>query len=258
MLKSVAMSFALLLGYSVSLCAAPLQLYTEEYAPVSFSRAGKAAGMATEVVEEILRRQGQAANIQVVPWARGYQTVLRTPDSALFATIRSTEREASFQWVGPILQTHDGFYALKGSGLVIRTQTELAAAGPIAVPRDWFTFQELTAKGMPNLLGVSEPIQMFKMLRRGRIKLILADNLSFFSRGDAASQVDYLTAKDVEVVLPYRTSYGYIAFWHGTDAQTLERWQTTLDTMKADGSFAAIYQRWLPGETPPPLREPVR
>lgn len=132
MLKSVAMSFALLLGYSVSLCAAPLQLYTEEYAPVSFSRAGKAAGMATEVVEEILRRQGQAANIQVVPWARGYQTVLRTPDSALFATIRSTEREASFQWVGPILQTHDGFYALKGSGLVIRTQAELAAAGQIA------------------------------------------------------------------------------------------------------------------------------
>lgn len=258
MLKSVAMSFALLLGYSVSLCAAPLQLYTEEYAPVSFSHAGKAAGLATEVVEEILRRQGQTANIQVVPWARGYQTVQRTPDSALFATIRNAEREASFQWVGPIIQTHDGFYALKGSGLVIRTQTELAAAGPIAVPRDWFTFQELTAKGMPNLLGVSEPIQMFKMLRRGRIKLILADNLSFFSRGEAANQVDYLTANDVEMLLPYRTSYGYIAFWHGTDAQTLERWQTTLDTMKADGSFAAIYQRWLPGEIPPPLREPVR
>ena len=256
MLKFVACSFAFLLGCSGALFAAPLQLYTEEYPPVSFSREGRAVGMATEVVEEILRRQGQVASIQVVPWARGYQTVQRTPDTALFATIRNAEREASFQWVGPILLARDSFYALKNSGLVIGNQTELAAAGQIAVPRDWFTFQELTAQGQPNLLGVNEPVQMFKMLRRGRIKLILADNLSFFSRGDAASQVDYLTADDVEVVLPYRTSYGYIAFWRGTDAQTLQRWQTTLDEMKADGSFAVIYQRWLPGEPQPPLREP--
>ena len=222
MLNSVALLFALLLGCSGALFAAPLQLYTEEYPPVSFSREGRAVGLATEVVEEILRRQGQVASIQV----------------------------------GPILLARDSFYALKNSGLVIGSQAELAAVGQIAVPRDWFSFQELTAQGQPNLLGVNEPMQMFKMLRRGRIKLILADNLSFFSRGDAASQVDYLTADDVEVVLPYRTSYGYIAFWRGTDVQTLQRWQTTLDEMKVDGSFALIYQRWLPGEPQPPLREP--
>ena len=256
MLKSAALLVTLLLGCPVALLAAPLQLYTEEYPPVSFSREGRAAGMASEVVEEILRRLDQSASIQVVPWARAYQTVQRTPDTALFATIRNAEREGSFHWVGPILLARDSFYALKNSGLVIHSRAELASVGEIAVPRDWFSFQELTAQGQPNLLGVNEPAQMFKMLRRGRIKLILADNLSFFSRGDAASQVDYLTAEDVEVVLPYRTSYGYIAFWRGTEAQTLRRWQAALDEMKGDGSFAAIYQRWLPGEPQPPLREP--
>lgn len=56
--------------------------------------------MATELVREILRRLGETASIQVVPWARGYQMVQRTPGTGLFATIRSAQREADFKWVG--------------------------------------------------------------------------------------------------------------------------------------------------------------
>src|SRR5690606_1596967 len=76
-----------------------LQLFTEEYPPVSFSRNGVADGMATELVREILRRLGETASIQVVPWPRGYLMVQRTPGTGLFATIRSAQREADFKWV---------------------------------------------------------------------------------------------------------------------------------------------------------------
>lgn len=228
-----------------------LQLYTEEYPPVSFSRAGQAEGMASDVVREILRRLKQPANIQVVPWARGFQTVQKTPNTALFATIRNPEREPHFKWVGPILLARDSFYTLKGSGVQIRNTDDLRQVDAIAVPRDWFTYQELSAQGLDNLQGVNEPQQMFKMLRRGRVKLIVADNLSFFSHGETASQVDYLTPNEVEVAYPYRTSLGYITFWRGTDEAVIRRWQTALDQMKADGSFSRIYQRWLPGEPEP-------
>lgn len=241
------------------LCSAPLraaqapmlQLYTEEYPPVSFSRDGRAEGMASEVVREILRRLDEPANIQVVPWARAYQTVQKTPNTALFATIRTQEREPHFKWVGPILLARDAFYTLKGSGLQIRNAADLQRVEAIAIPRDWFTYQELSAKGMRNLQGVTEPQQMFKMLRRGRVRLIVADNLSFYSQGEAASQVDYLTPAEVEVAFPYRTSLGYITFWPGTDDAIIRRWQTTLEQMKADGSFSRIYQLWLPGEPEP-------
>lgn len=228
-----------------------LQLYTEEYPPVSFSRDDRAEGMASEVVREILRRLDEPASIQVVPWARGYQTVRKTPNTALFATIRTQEREPHFKWVGPILLARDAFYTLKGSGVQIRNAADLQRVEAIAIPRDWFTYQELSAKGMRNLQGVTEPQQMFKMLRRGRVKLIVADNLSFYSQGEAASQVDYLTPAEVEVAFPYRTSLGYITFWPGTDDAIIRRWQTTLEQMKVDGSFSRIYQRWLPGEPEP-------
>lgn len=55
--------------------AAPLQLYTEEYPPVSFSANGRAEGMASELVRELLKRLGESGEISVVPWARGYHTV---------------------------------------------------------------------------------------------------------------------------------------------------------------------------------------
>ncbi len=234
----------------------PLRFYTEEYPPVSFSEQGKAAGMATELVQALAQRLGEPARIEVLPWARGYRLVQQQPGSALFVTIRNREREPRFKWVGPVLLATDGFYALRGSGLQLRKEADLQQFAEIAVPRDWFTYQELRARGLRNLLGVNEPAQMFKMLRLGRVKLIVADNLSFYARGAAAEQVAGLRPEDVEMVYPYRSSYGYLSFWPGTPDATIRRWQTALDTMRRDGSFSRIYQRWLPGATEPPLREP--
>jgi len=241
---------------SLQVAAAPLRLYTEEYPPVSFSSKGRAEGMSTELVRELLKRIGEDASIEVVPWARGMRIVQTTPDTALFTTIRNAEREAQFRWVGPILLATDAFYALKGSGLVVRSRADLEQFREIAVPRDWFTYQELKAAGMKNLLGVAEPEKMFKMLRMRRVQLIIADNLSFYAQGEAAAQVANLKAGDVEVVYPYRSSYGYISFWRGTPKAVVQKWQATLDQMRRDGSFSRIHQRWLPGEPEPPLREP--
>ena len=136
---------------------AQLQFYTEEYAPVSFLQNGIADGMAGELVRALLQRLGETASIRVVPWSRGYHIVQNTPGTALFATIRNAEREPHFKWVGPIMLAQDAYYGLKGSGLKIDQPAQLHEVGPIAVPRNWFTYQELSAAGMPNLLGVTEP-----------------------------------------------------------------------------------------------------
>lgn len=247
---------SLLLALMPAQPASALKLYTEEYAPVSFSSRGQADGMSTELVRELLRRLGETASIEVVPWARGMRIVQGTPDTALFTTIRNAERQPQFKWVGPILLATDAFYALKGSGIVVKSRKDLERFREIAVPRDWFTYQELKAEGMGNLLGLNEPAQMFRMLKMGRVQLIVADNLSFYAEGAAAELVAHLKARDVEVVYPYRSSYGYISFWPGTPDAVVRRWQAALDQMKRDGSFGRIYQRWLPGEPEPPLREP--
>lgn len=235
--------------------AQPLHLYTEEYPPINFSRDGEPTGLATEVVQEIMRRTGQGAPISVVPWARGYQQALSRPNTGLFVTMRTREREVLFKWVGPITRSVASFYALRSSFLAIKRLEEAREYGEIAVPRDWYSHQRLVSLGFTNLTPVTGPAQVVSMLKRGRVKLMVLDNLTLstlLAQGD-------IKVDEVQLLFEFVHSDSYIAFSQDTDDALIARWQLELDGMKTDGSFAAIHQKWLPGEPLPPLQPaPVR
>ncbi|MFI8381500.1 substrate-binding periplasmic protein [Pseudomonas sp. NPDC079086] len=233
----------------VSLQAQPLRLYTEEYPPINFSKNGEPTGLATEVVQAIMQRTGQNAPISVVPWARGYQLALTRANTGLFVTMRTREREQLFKWVGPITRNVTSFYALRRSFLSINRLDEAREYGEIAVPRDWYSHQRLLAEGFSNLTPVTGPAQMVSMLKLGRVKLMVLDNLglnALLAQGD-------IQADEVQLLFSFMHGDTYIAFSQQTDDALISRWQRELDTMKSDGSFAAIHQKWLPGEPLPPL-----
>lgn len=239
-----------------SLCltvqAQPLHLYTEEYPPINFSQNGQPAGLATEVVREIMRRTGQDAPISVVPWARGYQQALTRANTGLFVTMRTPEREPLFKWVGPLTRNVISFYSLTSSYLNLSQLEQARQFDEIAVARGWHSHQRLQAEGFTNLVPVNGPAQMVSMLKRGRVKLIVLDNLSLntlLTQGE-------IRADEVQRQFILTHSDSYIAFSKGTDDALIQRWQTELDGMKADGSFTAIYHRWLPGE-PLPSQAPL-
>jgi len=242
---------ALLCGcWLAALAAEPLRLYTEEYPPINFSEAGEPVGLATEVVREILRRSGQVASIEVVPWARGYQEAQARPNTGLFVTMRTAERESLFKWVGPITVNTTSFYGLRSSNLRIASLEDARQHGAIAVPRQWYSHQVLLAAGFTNLHPVPGPEQMVSMFKRGRVKLMVVDNLSL----PALLERGGLPAEQVALLFTFLRSYTYIAFSPQTDDTLIARWQAELDGMKVDGSFAAIYQKWLPGQELPGLR----
>ncbi|MGG5871182.1 substrate-binding periplasmic protein [Pseudomonas peli] len=233
----------------VSVQAQPLRLYTEEYPPINFSENGKPTGLATEVVQAIMLRTGQNAPINVVPWARGYQQALTRPNTGLFVTMRTREREELFKWVGPLTRSVASFYALRSSFLSIKSLEEAREYGEIAVPRDWYSHQRLQALGFTNLTPVTGPAQVVSMLKRGRIKLMVLDNLTLstlLAQGD-------IKVDEVQLLFEFVHSDSYIAFSPDTDDALIARWQRELDDMKSDGSFAAIHQKWLPGEPLPEL-----
>jgi polar amino acid transport system substrate-binding protein len=230
----------------------PLHLYTEEYPPINFSLNGRPTGLATEVVRAIMQRTGQNAPISLVPWARGYQLALTRPNTGLFVAMRTPERERLFKWVGPLTRNVTGFYALRSAGLSIERLEQARECGEVAVPRDWYSHQRLRAEGFSNLTPVTGPSQVVSMLKRGRVKLMVLDNLSLsalLAQGD-------IRTDEVQLLFTLMDSDSYIAFSMQTDEALVTRWQRELDGMKADGSFAAIYHKWLPGEPLPGRVEP--
>ena len=114
-----------------------LTLFTEEYPPINYSEAGRASGLGSAIVSEIMQRAGIQASIEVVPWARGYRTVLSTPNTGLFVTARTPQREAAFRWVGPLVRTQGMLYGRRGDFPLIGVLEDAAKVDKLAVPRDW-------------------------------------------------------------------------------------------------------------------------
>lgn len=246
---SIALLFAAMATSAAAVAAADLRLFTEEYPPLTFSRDGRAAGLDTEVVEEIMRRLGVSAKIEVVPWARGYKLATTLSNVGLFATTRTPEREKLFKWVGPISATTAHFYSRRG-GPRFDNIDGARTAERILIPREWYLQQMLQGMGFTNINAVSTPLEAVRMLAAGRAPLMALDDVTLADTL-AAGGVD---SQRIETGALISQAIQYIAFWSDAPDEMIARWQKALDDMKSDGSFDRLYEKWMPGVTPPGLR----
>lgn len=231
-----------------------LRLLTEESPPNNYLRDGKLTGLAVEVVQEIMRRNGTEIPIEVMPWARAYRlaTTREAGSIGLFMTARTPEREGLFHWVGPLQVSTTGFYARADSELRI-TSLDDARAGPsILLPRDWFSYQLLIKQGFTNLEPVNTPEQMIRMAIKRRAKVIVAADTALPLLAAQAGARE----QDFKLLYPFVKTQGYIAFSLATPVELVARWQRTLDEMKRDSSFARIYKTWFPSLPPPGIQAP--
>lgn len=230
-----------------------LRLYTEEYPPYNYTIKGKPAGLSVEVVMEVQRRLHMDTPIEVVPWARGYRAALSEPLVGLFVAARTAEREALFQWVGPVSATRAHLYARRGEQTGIRSLDDARKVPQIMVPREWYIHQDLRSRGFTNLQPVSTPADAMRMLLANRSVVIAMDESTVAETMRLAG----LVSDPPEPVVKISEALLYIAFSKETPQELVQRWQQTLDEMKRDGSFASIHQRWLPGVALP-VTQPAR
>ncbi|WP_169741325.1 substrate-binding periplasmic protein [Andreprevotia chitinilytica] len=242
-----------LLLVSPLLHGAGLQLITEELPPLSFTRDGQLHGCAYEMVEEIQRRTGSEVPVQVMPWARGYYIAQHEPMTGLFTALRIPEREKLFQWVGPISGGTVNFYARRGSKLMIRSIDDAKAVSHVLITRSSYAEQMLTNMGFTNLEPVKTNDIMARMLLHDRAPLML--EVSDVVPAELAR--NNAKPSDVEAVYSIGKAEGYIAFSLATPSSLVSQWQRTLDDMKRDGSFQAIFGKCFPGAPIPGIAGPA-
>lgn len=223
-----------------------LRLLSEEFPPINFTEEGRPNGLAVDVVLEVMRRLGQVISIEFQPWARAYREAQGHEPVALFSAARIPEREKLFQWAGPIVTFYSSFYARAGADRLKRFD-DARHADDVLVVRDWYTAQQLASEGFRNLRYVTDPVQGLRMLLAGRAPLFASERISMPSTLAAAGIDPAL----LEEVYTYASSDGYIAFSPGTPKRVVAAWQREIDAMKRDGSFQAIYKKWLPQDSPP-------
>lgn len=218
-----------------------LTVVTEISPPSSYMKDGALTGVGVEIVREMQRRAGDSSPIEVLPWARAYAMAREMPDVALFATTRTQEREALFQWVGPILTIEWLFAGIQGKSPAVSSLEEAKKVRAIGTYRDDAREQFLLAEGFHNLDRAPGSMINLQKLRAGRVDLMATTNLGLKVMADTAGPDDPAICK----VFTFKEVSLYVAFSKGTGRPVVRAWQKALDSMKADGTMARIQSNWL-------------
>lgn len=227
-------------------CSQELRIITEIYPPYNYTEdgepTGKPMGLAVDIVREMQKRLGDTTPIEVMPWARGYQTALTKPGVMLFSTTRTEAREHLFKWVGPIVQGDQVFFARKDSPLKVDSLDDAREAVSIGVYRDDVGEQFLKERKFTNLEIVSNPLLLARMLANGRIDLWISgrDVGAFTARQAGVDPGLFRVAYVIE------TRELYCAFSGKTPDEVVDRWRKAFESMESDGTFKAIVERWFP------------
>ena len=226
--------FLILLGFPMLAIGSPrMTLITEEDPPFSFTQNGSLTGASTAIVREISRRIGIDADIHILPWARAYNRLKTEPNVVLFATARTAEREPLFHWVGPLHLTRSAFFARKQDARPLRSLDDARQMNAIATYKDDFREELLKSMGFTNLDSSKNPRSNVRKLMSGRVNLWFHDSIG----APQVAREAGVAPDDIQSVFTYNEQLYYIAISKPTAAAIVEQWQTTLDQMKADGTF---------------------
>lgn len=208
---------------------------------------GKAHGHNVEIVNEIMKRNGEIFQIEVLPWARAYYMTEHDPNTALFSTIRTTDRENQFKWVGPLHFLKYILYARKDFQKEINSLEDAKKVDAIGCVGEDIGQKLLINKGFKNIdpyFGVKANFQNLKKLMAGRIDLWFSSPKEVSL---VASQLGIDPSKLKETIVVAR-QHAYVAFSLKTPDHIIEKWQKTLDEMKSDGTYERIMLKYPKGK----------
>jgi polar amino acid transport system substrate-binding protein len=219
----------------------PLRILGADAAPLFFRQNGVITGFCADVVKDIQRRIGDHTPMQVVPWVRAYRTAMAGENVVLACPKRTPSREARFKWVGPLLETHTNLYALRSAGLHLQTLDEARKLDGILLPREFYSYDYLSAAGFTNLEPVATSRVMLTMLLAGRRPAMVTDSEQL----DTLLKQAAVPTGTVVPVLPVMKTQSYLTFPPDAPEAQVERWRQALEAMKQDGTFARLQKQWL-------------
>lgn len=212
---------------------------TEDYPPFNFDEGGKLKGISIDMLTAAFKQAGaskKTSDVQLVPWANGYDRVQKEPNICLFAMTRTEAREKLFKWAGPIAKVEIVVIGRKGK-IAAKSVADLKNY-TIGVVREDVGQQLLVEGGYPaDKLDISPKSEsLIKKLEAGRIDGIAYDKAVGFYMMKKSG----LNTADYEPAYVLKSGEVFYAFSKGTDDAVVAAFQKALDAVKASGEAQKI------------------
>lgn len=218
--------------------------FTENLPPLNYLDESGPQGFSVELLRLMSAGVGLPLELQVLPWQRAMQQAESQPGSVLFSLTRTPEREAQFQWVGPIAPRRVLLYRLASRTELKLSQLDELGTARIGVVRDSAADRHLQSLGLkPGVqleLGLDDATNVRKLLA-GRMEFaVLLDWAAIWNLRQLHRPDDTL-----QPVLELEVSRSY---WFGlrpdADPALVRRLQAELDALKRDGRYDKLRQRY--------------
>ena len=223
--------FLFVLFFSMSLFADIFKVYTEQNPPYNFLEEKSVSGFSTHLLKMLFAKCGHQLSgntIQLLPWARAYHEALHEKNTMLYSMARTHEREAFFQWVGPIGKMTLAIIAKKSRHLDMTTPMALHRYKIATIP-DTASEKALLSLGfhVNELERFANIFSQLKKLKENRIDAVVLSVESAFSSLEKMG----CDISDYEVVSVLEERDLYFAFHKDTNPQTIAHMNETLKTL---------------------------
>lgn len=252
MLKIPSIAGLLLSGCLLSVQAEPasLTVYTEHFPPYNFHQNDKIVGINTELVQAMCEKTAIHCQFELYPWLRAYENARRNSRGALFSTSRIPQREAKFQWVGPLIHSTAFLYRLRSRQEVNPKNLQEAKHFVIGVAHGDVYEIYLKSIGFDygtNLVGFVSKADSIGPFLQHKVDLIIGSPkviqvwLQQFDKDSS----------ELEAVIEFdMLGLNYLALNLAVEPELIEQLQQALDELKSSGEAERITQRYLqPGQS---------
>jgi polar amino acid transport system substrate-binding protein len=243
-LPRISLMAMLALSLGASAWGQSITVVTEEYPPYNFHDPAKnqISGMATEVVEEVLKRSKLDYTLSLYPWARAYQMAQDAPNVLIYSIGRNEKRETLFKWVDVIAPYDVYLYRLKSRPEIKVSSVDDIKHYKIGAVRDDVRAQYLEKAAVPLDLVIEDSANA-KKLASQRIDLFPIDELAMVAlyKREGLDPHSVVKAFKLEAL-----SAGlYMAFSKQTPDELVRKCRAALAQIKKDGTFEKIRVKYL-------------
>jgi polar amino acid transport system substrate-binding protein len=214
---------------------ASVSFLTEDYAPYSWMENDQPKGHAIDLINEVASRAALSHSVEITKWTRAIALAEKDARTCVFSTARTAEREAKFQWAGPMYV--EGMYLIQNAGINGEVASlEQALTKAIGTQVGDFTVDLLEDLGAAKVDAAPDLDKTMKKLAAGRLDYVILGQES----------ANALTAEDsgLEIAMEVSRDKYYIACSHDTPAAVVAEIDAAMDSLMADGTQAEIVSRY--------------
>ncbi|MBU2704804.1 transporter substrate-binding domain-containing protein [Zooshikella marina] len=224
--------------------AETIHLLTENFPPLNmsadeknFARGNNVTGITTDIVRLMFKRANIDYRVTLrFPWKRVYDTALKQKNYGVFSTSRTPEREALFQWVGPLAEEYWVLLTKADSPITINSLSD-AKPWRVGGYKDDALTKFLTSRGISVLEAHSDKLNVRK-LKINKIDIWATGSLS----GPYLAKQEGLVG--LKQVFSFNKNDLYLALNKDTNPEVVKKLNEALSKMRQDGSIEKIYRQY--------------